>query len=749
MATGSNFPTSLDSFTDKINGVDDILSVETNTQSSALEALEAKVGVDNSGVATSHDYKISTLEDILDASAALDGWVLMVDSGEPNNLKFAANPAGFPDPTTTRGDLIYRNASTTTRLPVGSAGQVLTSDGTDPVWAADPSSLIGHFRTNFSIDQKEDTEGTEFDVQQMFQQIAFGTIFDSVTEAETFLHSIDTVLVPADSHEAIYTGTWLDFDVASFKFGRARRSVTAGDTVYLDFTGVSCGIGLSWDNINGAIKAELSRDGGSTWEQPLIFTGKQTSATGTYGKVCSLYSGLPFGDYRLRLTVIEPTSTQGFVLEYFYYTTYMNQRPITQWADTAGGAASVADVPPTTSLLTGTWIYKNRQRIEGWNNTYQITVADGAYLEFKFFGSACWVNVEWAPEDITIGILIDGSTAKVKTTPFSIETPSNTSSAWVRLDDGTLAEGWHTVRITRTTGATGSDYLGIYGVGYYSGDQSIDTTVKRSLICGKESYLVGVDDAGFAFTGTWNGNTDNSESLLKRQNYTDTQNDYVTITTPNNANLKAIYLVTKTFNTTAEGERKISLGGASSNLRYLNGAADNYEQDCLVQLLYDKVADGVDLHNKELRIVNNTAARLTIEGVIFEIGNTTETDYIKCMPKWTRYNDSTNPKPPVSTSHRLDVYGAKTDKRDGRRPMVHSGWINGTEPYWRHGLGVSVNELGFDCGWNYDGVPHNGNLLHPASGGLRMNSNGDPGAARIDDAASHWWKAFLYPARPI
>jgi len=37
-------------------------------------------------------------------------------------------------PTTTRGDIIYRNATTNTRLAVGAANYALLSDGTDPVW---------------------------------------------------------------------------------------------------------------------------------------------------------------------------------------------------------------------------------------------------------------------------------------------------------------------------------------------------------------------------------------------------------------------------------------------------------------------------------------------------------------------------------------------------------------------------------------------------------------------------------------
>ena len=50
---------------------------------------------------------------------------------------FQANPAGFADPMTTRGDVIIRDATNTTaRLGVGAAGEVLGSDGTDISWGS-------------------------------------------------------------------------------------------------------------------------------------------------------------------------------------------------------------------------------------------------------------------------------------------------------------------------------------------------------------------------------------------------------------------------------------------------------------------------------------------------------------------------------------------------------------------------------------------------------------------------------------
>jgi hypothetical protein len=67
-----------------------------------------------------------------------DGHVLTCDNADPSNfaLKWAANPAGFADPMTTRGDVIIRNAANATaRLGIGTNTQVLTSNGTDIAWA--------------------------------------------------------------------------------------------------------------------------------------------------------------------------------------------------------------------------------------------------------------------------------------------------------------------------------------------------------------------------------------------------------------------------------------------------------------------------------------------------------------------------------------------------------------------------------------------------------------------------------------
>ena len=55
---------------------------------------------------------------------------------------WATISSGLADPMTTRGDIMYRNSSNaTSRLPIGSAGQFLGSDGTDVSWTSPPTGI--------------------------------------------------------------------------------------------------------------------------------------------------------------------------------------------------------------------------------------------------------------------------------------------------------------------------------------------------------------------------------------------------------------------------------------------------------------------------------------------------------------------------------------------------------------------------------------------------------------------------------
>jgi len=73
---------------------------------------------------------------LIELALGTDGQVL-TSTGAGTIPAFETPSGGFADPMTTRGDIIYRDATNTTnRLAVGSANYVLTSDGTDVSWAA-------------------------------------------------------------------------------------------------------------------------------------------------------------------------------------------------------------------------------------------------------------------------------------------------------------------------------------------------------------------------------------------------------------------------------------------------------------------------------------------------------------------------------------------------------------------------------------------------------------------------------------
>lgn len=59
MATA--FPTALDDFTNYVDGTTVMEAITLNDMQFAIEALQAKVGIDNSIVTSSHDYKLTNI----------------------------------------------------------------------------------------------------------------------------------------------------------------------------------------------------------------------------------------------------------------------------------------------------------------------------------------------------------------------------------------------------------------------------------------------------------------------------------------------------------------------------------------------------------------------------------------------------------------------------------------------------------------------------------------------------------------
>ena len=134
MAT--NFPTSLDTPTNPSAG-NALNSPSHSSQhintNDAIVALEAKVGVNSSAVTTSHDYKLGEV-------TSTDKAVGKTATQTLTNKTLTAPQINMNSDAT--GDMLYRASSgSTTRLPIGTSGQILNVDGTGiPAWIANPAA---------------------------------------------------------------------------------------------------------------------------------------------------------------------------------------------------------------------------------------------------------------------------------------------------------------------------------------------------------------------------------------------------------------------------------------------------------------------------------------------------------------------------------------------------------------------------------------------------------------------------------
>lgn len=137
MAT--NFPSSLDSFTNP-TAVDTLDSPPHDTQhanaNDAIEALEAKVGVDGSAVTTSHEYRINSIEE-LNTNAQVgttytlaltdDGKVVEMNNASANTLTVPPNSSvAFPVGSQI---LVLQTGAGQTTLAAGAGVTVNSKDG--------------------------------------------------------------------------------------------------------------------------------------------------------------------------------------------------------------------------------------------------------------------------------------------------------------------------------------------------------------------------------------------------------------------------------------------------------------------------------------------------------------------------------------------------------------------------------------------------------------------------------------------
>lgn len=133
-----NYPTSLDNFSnpttsDPLKGGTVPHETQHSDANDAIEALQAKVGVDNSAVTSSHDYKLSEV-------TGSDKAVGKTATQTLSNKTLTAPQINMGSDAT--GDMYFRNSSgATSRLPIGATGTILEAQSSGvPAWVPNPSA---------------------------------------------------------------------------------------------------------------------------------------------------------------------------------------------------------------------------------------------------------------------------------------------------------------------------------------------------------------------------------------------------------------------------------------------------------------------------------------------------------------------------------------------------------------------------------------------------------------------------------
>lgn len=188
------FPTTLDSLpnptgSDLMENATAALDhdVQHSNVNDAVEALEAKVGINGSAVTTSHDYKLSEV-------TGSDKAVGKTATQTLTNKTLTAPQINMGSDAT--GDMLYRNGSAaTTRLPIGTTGQILEAQASGiPAWVANPAV------TNASTTVKGVVE--EATLAETLARTATGT-----TGARTFVSPENLTTVQTYDYAADAGGT--------------------------------------------------------------------------------------------------------------------------------------------------------------------------------------------------------------------------------------------------------------------------------------------------------------------------------------------------------------------------------------------------------------------------------------------------------------------------------------------------------------------------------------------------------------
>lgn len=145
----------------------------------------------------------------------------------------------YTDPLTTRGDILVRGASSTTRLPLGTQGYVLTAGANDPSWAALPydGTIYAGYDGDFT---KADLEVKVYAKYLATRDFEFAGILAAIETAATGQALIIDVKINGTSVYSVlpqFAATSTTLTAGTVKTD-GTEDVSAGDTITVEVTQV-------------------------------------------------------------------------------------------------------------------------------------------------------------------------------------------------------------------------------------------------------------------------------------------------------------------------------------------------------------------------------------------------------------------------------------------------------------------------------------------------------------------------------
>ena len=447
-----NFPTSLDTLSNPASS--DALNsngghaLQHANANDAIEALEAKVGIDSSAVTTSLSYKLGGVTGT-DKAVSLTGTEVLTNKTLTSpQINLASNATG---------DIYFRNGSGVfTRLAIGTSGQILqVSSGGIPEWIANPSASDGsttvkgvfEANTQAEADAGTGTPDTTATLIPTTSTIRARNINAYVADTGS---STAYAIAPTPAHTAYSAGQ-------QFTFKATNANTTTAPTLNVNSLGTKTivnpdGTALSVGQIPANAIVHATYDG----------TNMQLTSVGTVLSITDVpntnVSANAWYTFTLPISaVLQPGPAE--VLDGWLCTANVSQTITDTYRGGAGifefagsGAANISNTLPGT----------------GTNTAYTVSANKAVKIKFRFkdgSGGTGRVGFGLTPSG-TPGDIYDTNSATVNTARFLISTSTlyavtATGAANTNTDisSGITTSSWHTYEMVFTPGTDCKFYV--------------------------------------------------------------------------------------------------------------------------------------------------------------------------------------------------------------------------------------------------------------------------------------------------